>query len=330
MKTSLARSPSATSASSSSRVAPSAFASLPRRRGSAGRRHPPRWSGTARLPWRRRAAACARSRRGTCRPGRGRRSPRPRRERCLPVADLRRATARVAMRAPLRWSVAGAVDELPWLSSVATPSRVPCIRRKQRLESGQNSHARPLYFSDHAVPCAATEEARCRRNAQRCRSGRDAEADLDALTDLHNHYVRETPITFDTDLHSGERRPWLRSHPEDGPHRLLVATAGDSQRILGYATSSAFRRSPRTAPPWRSRLLAPDAGGRGVGTLLYKALFAALADEDLHRAYAGIAQPNEASVRLHERFGFRHVGTYREVGRKFGRYWDVAWYEKEL
>jgi phosphinothricin acetyltransferase len=78
--------------------------------------------------------------------------------------------------------------------------------------------------------------------------------------------------------------------------------------------------------------LAPDAGGCGVGTRLYKALFEALADEDLHRAYAGIAQPerNEASVRLHERFGFRHVGTYREVGRKFGRYWDVAWYEKEL
>ncbi|MEU6230036.1 N-acetyltransferase family protein, partial [Streptomyces sp. NPDC047042] len=76
--------------------------------------------------------------------------------------------------------------------------------------------------------------------------------------------------------------------------------------------------------------LAPDAGGRGIGTLLYKALFEALAGEDVHRALAGIVTPNEASVRLHERFGFRYVGTYREVGRKFGRYWDVAWYEKDL
>jgi phosphinothricin acetyltransferase len=76
--------------------------------------------------------------------------------------------------------------------------------------------------------------------------------------------------------------------------------------------------------------LAPHAGGRGIGTLLYTALFEALAEEDVHRAYAGVAQPNEASTRLHERFGFRHVGTYREVGRKFGRYWDVAWYEKDL
>ncbi|MEU1554033.1 N-acetyltransferase family protein [Streptomyces scabiei] len=156
--------------------------------------------------------------------------------------------------------------------------------------------------------------------------------DLAALTDIYNHYVRETPITFDTAvLTPEERRPWLLSHPEDGPHRLMVATAKDSQRILGYATSSMFR--PKAAYGTSvevSVYLAPDAGGRGVGTLLYRALFAALATEDIHRAYAGIAQPNEASTRLHERFGFRYVGTYREVGRKFGRYWDVAWYEKEL
>ncbi|GAQ68123.1 GNAT family N-acetyltransferase [Streptomyces scabiei] len=156
--------------------------------------------------------------------------------------------------------------------------------------------------------------------------------DLAALTDIYNHYVRETPITFDTAvLTPEERRPWLLSHPEDGPHRLMVATAKDSQRILGYATSSMFR--PKAAYGTSvevSVYLAPDAGGRGVGTLLYRALFAALATEDVHRAYAGIAQPNEASTRLHERFGFRYVGTYREVGRKFGRYWDVAWYEKEL
>ncbi|CAM5419879.1 N-acetyltransferase OS=Streptomyces alboniger OX=132473 GN=CP975_14770 PE=4 SV=1 [Streptomyces alboniger] len=162
------------------------------------------------------------------------------------------------------------------------------------------------------------------------------EADLEALTDLYNHYVRETPITFDTAVFTPEeRRPWLLSHPEDGPHRLMVATEagspGTSKEILGYATSSAFRPKPAYATSVEVTVyLAPLARGRGVGTLLYRALFEALADEDVHRAYAGIAQPNEASTRLHERFGFRHVGTYREVGRKFGRYWDVAWFEKEL
>ena len=162
------------------------------------------------------------------------------------------------------------------------------------------------------------------------------ESDLDALTDIYNHYVRETTITFDTVPFSPEeRRPWLLSHPEDGPYRLKVAVdgtfQGNSQRILGYATSSPYRAKPSYSTSVEVTIyLAPDAGGRGIGTLLYKALFEALADEDVHRAYAGIAQPNEASTRLHERFGFRYVGTYREVGRKFGRYWDVAWHEKEL
>ncbi|MFE1342524.1 GNAT family N-acetyltransferase [Streptomyces sp. NPDC058733] len=158
------------------------------------------------------------------------------------------------------------------------------------------------------------------------------EADLKALTDLYNHYVRETPITFDTAVFTPEeRRPWLLSHPEDGPYRLKVAADADTQEILGYATSSPYRAKPAYSTSVETTVyVAPGAGGRGVGTLLYEALFAALAGEDLHRAYAGIAQPNEPSVRLHERFGFRHVGTYREVGRKFGRWWDVAWYEKEL
>ncbi len=166
------------------------------------------------------------------------------------------------------------------------------------------------------------------------RSG--VEGDLDALTAIYNHYVRETPITFDTaPFTPEERRPWLLSHPEDGPYRLKVAAdgtfQGNSQRILGYATSSPYRAKPTYSTSVEVTVyLAPDAGGRGIGTLLYEDLFASLADEDVHRAYAGIAQPNEASTRLHERFGFRHVGTYREVGRKFGRYWDVAWYEKEL
>ncbi|MEU1401582.1 N-acetyltransferase family protein [Streptomyces sp. NPDC005728] len=158
------------------------------------------------------------------------------------------------------------------------------------------------------------------------------EADLDALTALYNHYVRETPITFDTAVFTAEeRRPWLLSHPEDGPYRLMVATDRDSQQILGYVTSSPYRPKPAYATSVETSVyVAPDAGRRGIGTLLYDALFKALAEEDVHRAYAGIAQPNEASEQLHARFGFRHVGTYREVGRKFGRYWDVAWYEKDL
>ncbi|WP_299537784.1 GNAT family N-acetyltransferase [uncultured Streptomyces sp.] len=161
------------------------------------------------------------------------------------------------------------------------------------------------------------------------------EADLQALTDIYNHYVGETAITFDTEPFTlTERLPWLLAHDTSGPHRLLIAEecAGDgAARLLGYATSGPFR--PKAAYGTSVELsvyCAPDATDRGVGRLLYTALFDALAGQDVHRAYAGIAQPNAASVRLHEPFGFRHVGTYHEVGRKFGRFWDVAWYEKPL
>ncbi|NLU70060.1 GNAT family N-acetyltransferase [Streptomyces sp. HNM0574] len=163
------------------------------------------------------------------------------------------------------------------------------------------------------------------------------EGDLEALTSLYNHYVRETPVTFDIEPFTPEeRRPWLLSYREDGPYRLLVAEEREPGpdargRILGYATSSRFK--PKAAYDTSVEVtvyLAPDAGGRGIGTLLYKRLFEALAEEDLHRAYAGITVPNEASERLHRRFGFEYVGTYTEAGRKFGRFHDVRRFEKRL
>ncbi|MFD4989408.1 GNAT family N-acetyltransferase [Streptomyces sp. NPDC058374] len=164
------------------------------------------------------------------------------------------------------------------------------------------------------------------------------EEDLAGLTDLYNHFILRTPITFDTvALTPKERMQWFLSHPKDGPHRLMVATESSlpgpegPERLLGYATSSPLR--PKAAYSTSVEVTvycAPDAGGRGVGSALYRALFEALAGEDLHRAYAAITQPNEASHRLHTRFGFRPLGTYEEVGRKFGRYWDVRWYQKEL
>lgn len=75
--------------------------------------------------------------------------------------------------------------------------------------------------------------------------------------------------------------------------------------------------------------LAPDAVGRGAGSKLY-ALFQALAGEDIHHAYAGIALPNLASIALHERFGFERAAHFTEQGRKFDRFWAVAWYEKPM
>ncbi|OEV05176.1 GNAT family N-acetyltransferase [Streptomyces oceani] len=161
------------------------------------------------------------------------------------------------------------------------------------------------------------------------------EGDLEELTDLYNHYVRVSPVTFDIEPFTpAERRPWLLSHSGDGPHRLLVARRTGSVvpgRLLGYAHSGRFRPKPAYDTSVEcSVYVAPRAAGQGTGTLLYKQLFERLDGLDLHRAYAGITVPNEPSVRLHQRFGFELCGTYHEAGRKFGRFHDVERFEKPL
>ena len=154
--------------------------------------------------------------------------------------------------------------------------------------------------------------------------------DLPALTDIYNHYVRETPTTFDTEPFSVEaRRAWFDQFDDTGLYRLVVAE--NAEGVVGYAGSVSFRPKPayRTSVE-TSVYLRPEAHGHGLGSRLYAALFEALRGAGLHRAYAGVTLPNPASIALHTSFGFTEIGTYREVGYKLGRYWDVAWFEKGL
>jgi phosphinothricin acetyltransferase len=154
--------------------------------------------------------------------------------------------------------------------------------------------------------------------------------DLPELTRIYNHYVRETPITFDlAPFDVEERRPWLEAFAPTGRHRLFVAVR--EGRVLGYACSHRFRaKGAYDGSVETTVYLAPRAVGEGLGTRLYAALFDALAGEAVHRALAGITLPNPVSVALHQRFGFTPIGIFREVGRKFDRYWDVQWFEKSM
>jgi phosphinothricin acetyltransferase len=154
------------------------------------------------------------------------------------------------------------------------------------------------------------------------------EPDLVPLNDMYNQYVKDTHFTFDLEPMTMEaRREWFTHYGPIGRHRLLVAVADGA--VIGYACSSQWRpRAAYDTSVETSVYLAPDAVGRGAGTRLYAELFKSLEVEDIHRAYAGISLPNPASVALHERFGFKRVAHFTEQGRKFGRYWDVAWYEK--
>lgn len=156
------------------------------------------------------------------------------------------------------------------------------------------------------------------------------EADLECLTEIYNYYIINTPITFDLEPFSvEERRGWFCEHAPSGPHRLLVAEVEGT--VVGYVTSSLFRpKAAYRTSVETSIYLTQETKSRGIGMQLYSALFNALAEEDVHRAYAGITLPNEASVAVHKKFGFQSVGIYHEVGRKFDKYWDVEWFEKAL
>jgi phosphinothricin acetyltransferase len=155
--------------------------------------------------------------------------------------------------------------------------------------------------------------------------------DLPALTAIYNHYVINTAITFDVEPFAPEdRRDWFDAHASSGRHRLVIAV-DQLDTIVGYATTSRWRAKAAYDTTVESTVYCrSDVVGRGIGRALYSALFDALATEDVHRIVAGISQPNPASVALHERLGFRQVGVFSNVGRKFGKYWDVAWFERAL
>jgi phosphinothricin acetyltransferase len=156
------------------------------------------------------------------------------------------------------------------------------------------------------------------------------ETDLLMLTDIYNHYVRQSPATFDIEPLSLEnRREWFGHYEETGPYRLLVAVHGED--VLGYASSSKFRPKPAYRTSVETSIYVHSNYQRQkLGSILYTELFRLLATENLHRAYAGVTLPNPASVALHRKMGFREIGTYHEVGHKFGQYWSVQWFEKPL
>ena len=157
-----------------------------------------------------------------------------------------------------------------------------------------------------------------------------APGDYGAVVAIYNHYIDNSHATFDTVPYSiGERAPWFSQFNESGPNQLLVAESDGS--VLGFCCSTPFsKRAAYDVSVETSVYLAAEATGKGIAKRLYEVLLENLSGIGLHGAYAGIALPNDAAVKLHESLGFRKVGAYKEVGRKFDKFWSVAWYELRI
>jgi phosphinothricin acetyltransferase len=156
-----------------------------------------------------------------------------------------------------------------------------------------------------------------------------AEADSAALADLYRPYVENSRISFEEQAPDALKMARRIRGEVHGFHPWLLAE--EDGRVLGYAASSPFRTRP--AYRWTVETgvyLAGDAHGRGIGKALLSALLALLERQGYVAAIGAIALPNDASVALHEKLGFFHIGTYRGVGFKFGEWLDVGLWEKEL
>jgi phosphinothricin acetyltransferase len=150
-------------------------------------------------------------------------------------------------------------------------------------------------------------------------------ADLPAVAAIHAREAREGHATFDLDGRPME--VWEEMLAGDG-HFLVAEHDGE---VVGYASSGTFRPRPAYRHTRESTVyVARGHQGLGTGRALYDALLALLADDGVHLVVAAVALPNEASLALHHACGFEDVGTMREVGRKHGRWIDVAWLHKVL
>ena len=154
-------------------------------------------------------------------------------------------------------------------------------------------------------------------------------ADAEAIATIYNHYVEKTVVTFEEEPVSAAE---MQRRMDDVASSSLPWLVGELEgRVVGYAYAtkwkarSAYRFSVETTV-----YLAEGLGKQGLGSRLYEELFRRLKGQGIHAAIGGIALPNYASVALHEKFGMRKVAHFEQVGFKFGKWVDVAYWERIL
>ncbi|MCB9846661.1 MAG: N-acetyltransferase [Phycisphaeraceae bacterium] len=158
---------------------------------------------------------------------------------------------------------------------------------------------------------------------------RDAiESDIGAIAALNNWAIRETPAHFGiAEVNEAQMLADWRATRDRYPWLIAEESGEAGPEFLGYAKASPWKT--REAYAWTVEVgvyVVPAAHGRGVGRALYTRLFDDLRSRGYRTILAGITVPNEASVRLHEAMGMRHVGTFPRVGFKFGAWRDVGYW----
>lgn len=149
--------------------------------------------------------------------------------------------------------------------------------------------------------------------------------DVDTIVAIYEPMVTETAISFEEAVPSP---PEMRRRLD---RSLLWLVAEEAEAVIGYAYAAPFHE--RSAYRWSAEVsiyLSEKARGRGIGRLLVGKVLDRLRETGYVNAFAGVALPNESSVRLFESFGFVKIAHQSNVGFKLGRWHDVAWWQLEL
>lgn len=159
---------------------------------------------------------------------------------------------------------------------------------------------------------------------------RDATAlDAAAIAAIYNPYILDSTISFEEEAVTADDMSARMAAVQEGGLPWLVLERDGVVAGYAYATKWRVRHAYRFSVE-TTVYLAPPHAGQGGGTALYTALLERLRVAGCHLAIGGIAQPNPASVALHERMGYRKVAHFGEVGFKFGRWIDVGYWERRL
>jgi L-amino acid N-acyltransferase len=154
-------------------------------------------------------------------------------------------------------------------------------------------------------------------------------ADVPAILDIYNDAVLKTTASYDYEPRSlAHRLSWFEDHERNG---LPVFVVEEKRRVLGWSALNRFHdRMGYRFTLENSIYIAEPFRGRGLGKQLMPPLIASARARSFHVIVAVIDASNEASVRLHARFGFQVAGNLREVGFKFGRWLNVVYMQLVL
>jgi L-amino acid N-acyltransferase YncA len=149
--------------------------------------------------------------------------------------------------------------------------------------------------------------------------------DAAGICDIYNYFVQHTTITFEEQPLAPEQMrrriveiapilPWLIWVEEERLQGFCYADKWKGRCAYRYSVESTI-------------YVHPASSRRGIGTQLYGALLGHLRQKGMHVVIGGIALPNQASIALHEKLGFRNVARFEQVGWKFDKWIDVGYWQ---